>query len=100
MVKLIVGGFVLVLLGLGGVASACQTGAEDSDLLMSVVSGLAVAMGLALIGIGGMRRGYHYRPHGSPPGDMDPDKAFAPTPKEPPRPVYQPRGPQDGRVDR
>ena len=100
MVKLIVIGFVLVLLGLGGAFSACQTGAEDRDLLMSVMSGLAVAIGLALIGIGGMRRGYHYLPHGAPPGDMDPDKATAPTPEDPPRAVYTPRATGDRQGDR
>lgn len=95
MVKLIVGGFVLVLLGLGGTVSACQTGAEDRDMVMSVLAGLAVAIGLALIGIGGMRGGYHYRPHGAPPGDMDPDKAFAPTPTDATRQVYAPRAEED-----
>lgn len=100
MVKLIVIGSVLVLLGLGGAVSACQTGAEDRDLLMSVMAGLAVAIGLALIGVGGMRRGYHYSPPGAPPGDMDADKATAPTPENPTRQVHTPRATGDRQGDR
>jgi hypothetical protein len=94
MVKLLIGGFVLVVLGLGGAVSACQAGPDDRDLWMAAVSGLAVAAGLAAIGLGAVRRGYHYKPPGEPPADMDADKASEPTPKEPPRPILT--DPRDG----
>lgn len=72
-------GVLLVLAGTGGAMNACLTaGPEDSDLVLSVVSGLAFATGIVLIALGGARHGYHYRPLGAPPGDADPDKVDSP----------------------
>jgi hypothetical protein len=100
MIKLLVLGVVLVILGLAGAVSACQRGAEGPDLLVATISGLATAAGLALIGVGGMRRGYHYKPRGEPPADMDPDKMSAPTAENVKRTIYDLPPPPGGRVDR
>jgi hypothetical protein len=51
---------------------------------MSLLSGLSLAIGSLLILFAAARRGYHYRPVGAPPGDMDPEKAELPAPDNPP----------------
>jgi hypothetical protein len=61
---------------------ACVT--EPGDYTLSLLSGLSLAIGSLLILFGAARRGYHYRPVGAPPGDMDPEKAELPAPDNPP----------------
>ncbi len=73
-------GVILTLLGFAGSLNACQTD-TDPDQLLAALSGLALAVGLACVAVGAARRGYHYRPLGEPPGDMDPNKV---EPKDPP----------------
>jgi hypothetical protein len=51
---------------------------------MAGLSGLSLAVGLVLLAVGAGRRGYHRRPPGAPPGDMDIDKATEPPPDQPP----------------
>ncbi len=75
MTPMILVGAVLVIMGMAGVASACQMGAEDRDMVVAVLAGLSFAIGLGCLALGAARHGYHRRPLGSPPGDMDPDKA-------------------------
>jgi hypothetical protein len=82
MFTMLVLGAVLVVLGIAGSVSACVT--EDRDLTMALVAGLSLATGAVLLVVGGARRGYHYRPEGVPPGDMDPEKAELPAPQNPP----------------
>ena len=82
MVTMLVLGAVLVVVGIAGSINACVT--EDADDVMSLFAGLAFAVGCVLLAVGGMRHGYHYRPAGAPPGDMDPEKAELPTPDNPP----------------
>jgi hypothetical protein len=52
--------------------------------MMALVAGLSFATGIVLLAVGAARRGYHYRPVGAPPGDMDPKKAELPAPDNPP----------------
>jgi hypothetical protein len=80
---LIVAGTGLLLAGFLGTLSACPAGAEPVDLLTATVSGLAVALGAVALLLGAGRRGYHARPLGSPPGDMDPSKAHGAPPDLP-----------------
>lgn len=80
---MIVLGAALVVLGTAGSVNACVT--EDADYVLSLFAGLSFAIGCVLLAVGAVRRGYHYRPLGSPPGDMDPEKAELPTPESPPR---------------
>ena len=75
-------GAVLVVLGIAGSVNACVT--EDGDSMMSLFAGLSFAVGCVLLAVGAGRRGYHYRPIGAPPGDMDPEKADLPAPENPP----------------
>jgi hypothetical protein len=82
MFTLLLLGALLMVVGIGGAVSACV--GEDSDYLVSVLAGLSLALGSVLLILGAARRGYHYRPAGSPPGDMDPEKAELPTPENPP----------------
>ena len=74
-------GIGLVLLGLAGTWSACQPGAEPVDLWAAGLSGMALAIGAFALVLGRARRGYHSRPLGSPPGDMDPERAQGPPPE-------------------
>lgn len=73
MTTLVIAGVILTLIGLGGSLNACQT-ATDPDHIVAALSGLSLAAGLVCIAVGAARRGYHRRPLGAPPGDMDPDK--------------------------
>jgi hypothetical protein len=82
MLTMLVLGAVLVVLGIAGSVNACVS--EDRDLTMALVAGLSFATGCVLLAVGGVRRGYHYRPEGAPPGDMDPEKAELPAPENPP----------------
>jgi hypothetical protein len=82
MLTMLVLGAVLVVLGIAGSANACVS--EDRNLTMALIAGLSFAIGCVLLAIGAVRRGYHYRPEGAPPGDMDPAKAELPTPDNPP----------------
>ena len=82
MLTTLVLGAALVLLGFAGSVNACVT--EDPDYVMSLFAGLAFAVGCVLLALGAARRGYHYRPLGAPPGDMDPEKAELPSPDNPP----------------
>lgn len=73
-----IGGFLLVLLGLIGAANACFAYSGEPNLVVATLSGFAVSGGLIWMGIVGARHGYHRRPPGAPPGDMDPAKATDP----------------------
>ena len=82
MVTMLVLGAVLVVLGIAGSVNACVS--EDRDVTMALIAGLSLAIGCVLLAVGAARRGYHYRPEGAPPGDMDPAKAELPAPDNPP----------------
>ena len=82
MLALLVLGAVFVVAGIAGSVNACA--AEDGDLVMSLLAGLSLAVGCLLLAVGAARRGYHYRPVGAPPGDMDAEKAELPAPDNPP----------------
>jgi hypothetical protein len=82
MLTMLVLGAALVVLGIAGSVSACMS--EDRNLTVALIAGFSVAMGCVLLALGGARRGYHYRPEGAPPGDMDPAKAELPAPDNPP----------------
>lgn len=71
-----IGGVLLVIVGLLGVATAAYS--ENPNLIVATLSGFAVSGGLIWMGIIGARHGYHRRPPGAPPGDMDPAKATDP----------------------
>jgi hypothetical protein len=85
MAAMMIVGFVLFAIGLGGAFNACQADANDRDVVTAAMSGLAFALGLGLLAIGAGKRGYHRRPVGAPPGDMDPDKATTDPPPDDPR---------------
>jgi hypothetical protein len=85
MAALMIGGFVLFVVGLGGAINACLAGPNDRDTTMAAVSGLMFALGLTLLAVGAGKRGYHRRPVGAPPGDMDPDKVTSEPPPDDPR---------------
>jgi hypothetical protein len=85
MAPLMIGGFILFVVGLAGAVNACLAGPGDRDTATAAVSGLLFALGLSLLAIGAAKRGYHRRPIGAPPGDMDPDKATSTPPPEDPR---------------
>jgi hypothetical protein len=82
MLTMLVLGAVLVMLGIAGSVNACVS--EDRNFTMALIAGLSLAIGSVLLAVGAVRRGYHYRPKGAPPGDMDPAKAELPTPDNPP----------------
>jgi hypothetical protein len=82
MFTLLLLGALLLVAGIAGSVNACV--GEDPDYLVSVFAGLSLAIGSVLLILGAARRGYHYRPVGAPPGDMDPEKAELPTPDNPP----------------
>ena len=82
MLTLLVLGALLVVVGIAGSVNACVT--EDGDSMVSLAAGLSFAIGCVLLILGAARRGYHYRPVGAPPGDMDPEKAELPAPDNPP----------------
>jgi hypothetical protein len=82
MLTMLILGAALVVLGIAGSVNACMS--EDRDLTVALIAGLSLASGCVLLAIGGARRGYHYRPQGAPPGDMDPQKANLPAPENPP----------------
>jgi hypothetical protein len=73
-----IGGLLLVMLGLIGAADACVVHRDEPNLLVALLSGLAVAVGFVWMGIMAARHGYHRRRPGAPPGDMDPAKATDP----------------------
>jgi hypothetical protein len=73
-------GLAIVALGLGGSLYAVQSGLNDGGLLVAGVSGFALALGMTSLGFAAMRRGYHYRALGSPPGDMDATQAMPAAP--------------------
>ncbi len=73
-----IGGFVLVVLGLIGAADACVVHTETPNLTVAWLSGLSLAVGFVWMGVVAARHGYHRRPPGAPPGDMDPAKATDP----------------------
>ena len=82
MLTLLALGALLVLAGVAGSVNACVS--ADGDYVMSAFAGLSLAVGCVLLAVGAARRGYHYRPVGAPPGDMDREKAELPTPQNPP----------------
>ncbi|HTM33996.1 MAG TPA: hypothetical protein VL263_21945 [Vicinamibacterales bacterium] len=82
MLTMLVLGAALVVLGIAGSANACMS--EDRNLTMALIAGLSLAIGCVLLAVGAVRRGYHYRPEGAPPGDMDPAKSELPAPDNPP----------------
>jgi hypothetical protein len=73
-----IGGLVLVMLGLLGAADACVVHRDDPNLVTALLSGLSVGVGFVWMGVVAARHGYHRRPPGAPPGDMDPAKATDP----------------------
>lgn len=73
-------GALLVVLGLGGALNACMADAGDNDNTVAIFSGLAFAIGLLMVGVGAASGGYHRKPIGAPPRDMDPAAAEEPTP--------------------
>jgi hypothetical protein len=85
MAAMMISGIVLFVVGLAGAANACLAGPDDRDTTVAAVSGLLFAVGLCLIALGAAKRGYHSRPVGAPPGDMDPDKTTTQPPPEDPR---------------
>lgn len=85
MAPMMIGGFVLFVVGLAGAVNACLAGPNDRDTTIAAVSGLLFALGLSLLAFGAARRGYHRRPLGAPPGDMDPGKATLHPPPDDPR---------------
>lgn len=78
MTPALIGSVLLVLVGLAGAASVGVVHREDPNLLVAWLSGLAVGIGFVWMGIVAARHGYHPRPPGAPPGDMDPQKATDP----------------------
>jgi hypothetical protein len=82
MAAVMIGGFVLFVVGLAGAVNACLAGPDGGDTTTATVSGLLFALGLSMLAVGAAKRGYHRRPLGAPPGDMDPDKATSPTPQD------------------
>jgi hypothetical protein len=82
MPALMIGGFVLFVAGLAGAVNACLAGPGDPETTQAAVSGLLFALGLTMLAVGAARRGYHRRPVGAPPGDMDPDKSSLPPPSK------------------
>jgi hypothetical protein len=72
-----IGGAVLILAGFFGAANSCFV-REEPNLLISLLSGLSVSIGFVWLAVEAGRHGYHRRPQGSPPGDMDPAKATDP----------------------
>ena len=82
MAALMIGGFVLFVAGLAGAVNACLAGANDRNTNTAALSGLLFALGLTMLAVGAAKRGYHRRPLGAPPGDMDPEKATLPTPQD------------------
>lgn len=71
-------GAALVVVGLAGTVSACSARAEDRDLVVAVLSGLAFAIGICLVAVGAASHGYHRRGLGEPPKDMDPNPQDSP----------------------
>jgi hypothetical protein len=82
MAAMMISGFVLFVAGLAGAMNACLAGPDDRDITTAAVSGVLFALGLTLLAVGAAKRGYHRRPLGAPPGDMDPDKATLPSPPD------------------
>jgi hypothetical protein len=82
MLTMLLLGAVLVVAGIAGSVSGCA--GEDGDYVTSLLAGLSLAAGCVLLAVGAARRGYHHRPVGAPPGDMDPEKAELPAPENPP----------------
>jgi hypothetical protein len=80
MMALMALGALLVVLGLGGAMNACMGDAAEYDTTVAMFSGLAFAIGLLMVGIGAASGGYHRKPIGAPPRDMDPAAAEEPTP--------------------
>ena len=83
MLILLVLGAVFVVAGIAGSVNACGA-TEDGDFMMSLFAGFSLAVGCVLLAVGAAKRGYHYRPVGAPPGDMDPEKADLPAPDNSP----------------
>lgn len=73
-------GVALIVVGLAGTAVAWRGGPTISTSFFLIEAGVILAIGLALLAAGGLRHGYHFRPVGAPPGDMDPSKATDPNP--------------------
>lgn len=71
-------GVALTVIGFGGTVSACMAPAEDRDMVVAGLSGVALAVGLCLIALGAASRGYHRRGLGEPPKDMDPNPQDSP----------------------
>ena len=86
MTAVMISGFVLFVAGLAGAVNACLAGPDDRETTQAAISGLLFALGLTLLAVGAAKGGYHRRPLGAPPGDMDPEKAALPTPQDEARP--------------
>ena len=82
MLTMLILGIVLVIAGLAGWVSGCTS--DGQSPVTSMFAGLSLAAGCVLLAVGAARRGYHHRPVGAPPGDMDPEKADLPAPENPP----------------
>jgi hypothetical protein len=73
-------GLVLIAVGVAGLAVAVIAGVDGAPLFFRIESGIAVVAGMTSLAIGGLRHGYHSRPLGAPPGDMDMAQAIDPEP--------------------
>jgi hypothetical protein len=82
MLTMLLLGVVLVIAGLAGWVSGCLS--DGQGPVTSMLAGLSLAAGCVLLAVAAARRGYHHRPPGAPPGDMDPEKADLPAPDNPP----------------
>lgn len=78
MLTALIVGVILTVIGLGGSASACLAPAEERDMVVAGLSGVALAVGLSLIALGAASQGYHRRGLGEPPRDMDPSPEDSP----------------------
>ena len=57
-----------------------MTKLKTASALAAIVCSLALAIGMTCLGFGAFRRGYHYRPIGSPPHDMQAAPAIVTAP--------------------
>jgi len=73
-------GLVLTVVGVVGSVVAVMASPDSAPLFFTIEAGVAVAAGLICLGVGGLRHGYHRRPLGAPPGDMDMAQAIDPAP--------------------
>lgn len=73
-------GLVLIVVGVAGLGTAAVAGVDGAPLFFTIESSIALIAGMTCLAIGGLRHGYHSRPLGAPPGDMDMAQAIDPEP--------------------